>query len=290
MNNYPFQDHVEAFRVLIATFQARGILHYLIGGQARDLLLSKRDITPMALTRDIDFAIMVQDFGQFEGLRMALREVGFEETGLGYRMIWPKSRTMVDLLPFGEISMDDMVHFPPPAFDLSVLGFRELMNELDTCFIDQAQTLSMPIAPLHGIFLLKVISWDDRPEVRGKDLNDLRQILSHYWDFFQDEAYTHHFDIFEVDVESVEGWGARILGRHLGHPLSRSEVLRQRVVGVLAKQVSLVDPPGPMLVRFARESDEGDRNIFYAKELLEQVLLGIDDGWQRPNTSFASNL
>ena len=73
---------MEAFRALITTFELKGLLYYLIGGQARDLLLSKRDITPAALTRDIDFAIMVQDFGQFVGLRIALREVGFEDTGL----------------------------------------------------------------------------------------------------------------------------------------------------------------------------------------------------------------
>jgi predicted nucleotidyltransferase len=278
MNNYPFQQHYEAFKTLIETFEASGIHHYLIGGQARDLLLSQKDIKPISVTPDIDFAVMVQDFGQFEGLRTALFGAGFERTKLPYRLLWPSSRTMIDLLPFGEIAADDVVHFPPPGFDISVLGFHEIGSHLERYYIDEGRTLSIPIAPLHGIFLLKVISWDDRPEIRGKDLKDLKQILAHYWTFYQEEAYDDHLDIFDLEIEPLEGWGARILGRHLAAPLSKSIALKQRVVDILVKQVVMVDPPGPMLLCFALENEDGDRSIVYAIGLLQQVLLGIEDG------------
>ncbi len=281
MNDYPFQQHYAAFKALIETFEASGVHHYLIGGQARDLLLSQKNIKPISVTPDIDFAVMVQDFGQFNGLRKALFGVGFEQTKLPYRLLWPSTRTMIDLLPFGEIANEDVVHFPPPEFDLSVLGFHEISDQLQRYYIDEKRTLSIPIAPLHGIFLLKVISWDDRPEIRGKDLRDLQQILENYWGFYENEAYDEHWDIFEIEVENIEAYGARILGRHLARPLSKSNTLKSRVVGILQKQTDQVDPPSPMLLCFARENWEGDKNITFSKEMLDQVLLGIEDKKER---------
>ena len=276
-NDYPFRHHKKAFQTLIEIFEKHSVVYFLIGGQARDLLLSQRDIHSPALTRDIDFAVMVQDFGQFSAIHAELLSAGFEKTSLSYRILWTESRTMIDLLPFGGIADKDVVHFPPTAFDLSVMGFLEIVEDLERHFIDREETVSIPIAPLHGIFLLKVISWDDRPEMRGKDLGDLGLILNHYWDFFEDEGYDRHLDVFDLKVVHYEAYGARILGRHLAKPLLKSSDLRARFLRILNKQAGMVDPPGPMLLRFSRETWDGERNIAYGKELLDQLLLGIGD-------------
>jgi predicted nucleotidyltransferase len=124
---------------------------------------------------------------------------------------------------------------------------------------------------------LKIISWDDRPEVRQKDLDDLHQILTHYWDFYMEEAYDQHPDIFGHDINNIEGYGARILGRHIANTLSKSPELKTRITGILQRQAALVNPPGPMLLRFARETWDGEKTIEYSQELLDQVLLGLEE-------------
>lgn len=277
MHNYPFGRHIEVFQALTKSFAARGINYYMIGGQARDLLLSQKNIRPISVTTDIDFAIMIYDLGQFAELKEELYAIGFEATRFPYRIRWKKTNTLIDLLPFGSITTAEKVQFEKEAINLSVAGFADLLGALEHCFLDEAQTLSIPIAPLHGIFLLKIISWDDRPEVRQKDLDDLHQILTHYWDFYMEEAYDQHPDIFGHDINNIEGYGARILGRHIANTLSKSPELKTRITGILQRQAALVNPPGPMLLRFARETWDGEKTIEYSQELLDQVLLGLEE-------------
>lgn len=69
MHDYPYQHHTAAFRALTEVFHAFELPYFLIGGQARDLLLSRMQIPAYAKTKDIDFAVMVRDMGQFEQLR-----------------------------------------------------------------------------------------------------------------------------------------------------------------------------------------------------------------------------
>lgn len=276
MHNYPFEQHIELFQALTKVFEAHGIDYYMIGGQARDLLLSQQNIRPISVTVDIDFAIKVYSMGQYHELKNELYAAGFEATKIPYRIRWKTTSTAVDLLPFGSITVDECIRFEEGSIILSVVGFEELLDAREHHFLDKAKTLSIAIAPLHGISLLKFISWDEKREVRQKDLDDLYQILTSYWDFYTDEAYDHHFDIFDPKVKYLEGYGARILGRHIAKSLSEAPYLKNRLIGILLSQSILVDPPGPMLLRFAKETWDGEKTIEYSQELLEQLLLGLE--------------
>jgi predicted nucleotidyltransferase len=280
MFEYPYQHHKEAFRVLAQVFQSFDLPYFLIGGQARDLLLSRMNIPTYAYTKDIDFAVMVRDMGQFEQLRAKLLEVGFEPTkGAQYRLIWTSSHTIIDLLPFGSLADEGIVHFLPPGFDLSVRGFQEVLLALEYAEIDAEKKIRIPIAPLHGIFLLKIIAWSERPDDRGKDLDDMERILHFYWEFCEEEVYERHLDVFGLteDIYDLKGCSARVLGRHLAQLLASSPVLRDEVADVLQREADKMDHPGKMLLKFARTDRDGEQDIGYAKRILDHLVAGLRD-------------
>lgn len=282
MPSYPYQQHTEAFRVLVSIFQSFGLPYFLIGGQARDLLLSRMQIPTYAYTKDIDFAVMVQDMGQYEQLRDQLLASGFEPTKVAqYRLVWAASHTVVDVMPFGELAESGIVHFPPPGFDLSVRGLKEILRTLELIPIDAAETIRIPVAPLQGIFLLKVIAWSERPEHRMKDLDDMERIIHHYWDFCEREVFDTelHMDLFEFEGEDADTqiWGARVLGRHLARMLAGSPGLRDEVIELLAKQADTHQKVGPLLLKFSRSLESDTRDISLGKRMLDHLIAGLRD-------------
>ncbi len=282
MTNYPFQHHTEAFRVLMAVFDTFGLPYFLIGGQARDLLLSRMEIPAYAFTRDIDFAVMVADLGKYEQLRAQLLVSGFEPTKTAqYRLVWSASHTEIDLIPFGGLAPEGVVSFPPPGLEVSVRGLKEVLPALEFVEIDPPDSIRMPVAPLHGIFLLKLIAWSERPDHRMKDLDDMERIIYHYWDFCEREVFDTelHMDLFDLEGEDSDTkvWGARVLGRHLAKLLSGSPKLHEEVMGVLSHQAATHTKVGPLLLKFSRSLESDDRDIDLGKRLLDHLVAGLRD-------------
>ena len=202
LKNYAFTEHVEAFKVLTEVFKSFSVQYYLIGAQARDVYFYQQGIKPNRGTRDIDFAVMMQNMTQYNELKEALNKKGFENTKDPFRLNWSLGETVIDLLPFGQIEEDYTVNFDERDIELSVLGYSELNKELQNFYLDEDQSISIPVTPLHGIFLLKLLSWDDTKPNRDKDLKDLSQILNNYWAFIEDEAYKNHLDLFDDNFKT----------------------------------------------------------------------------------------
>ena len=73
IKDYAFTEHIDAFKILIEVFNSFSIQHFLIGAQARDVHFLQRGIKPIRGTRDIDFAVMVEDGKQYMKLIDALK-------------------------------------------------------------------------------------------------------------------------------------------------------------------------------------------------------------------------
>lgn len=271
--DYAFQEHNEAFTILLDVFKTFAIRYFLIGAQARDVHFLSKDIKPVRGTRDIDFAVMVESQDQYKRLMEALIAKGFKKDLEPYRLIWSNDETIFDLLPFGQIEEDYTVNFDEREIEISVLGYAELNQELQEFYIDEDQSVSVPVSPLHGIFILKLLSWNDKKPGREKDLQDLSQILNTYWEFIEHEAYEKHQDLFDDNFEMGKA-AARILGRHLKSTLNKSEILKQKIYEILKEQSTAVDPPGLMLQKFSQESDKPISTI---KSLLDEILTGINE-------------
>ncbi|HEY9084037.1 MAG TPA: nucleotidyl transferase AbiEii/AbiGii toxin family protein [Vicingaceae bacterium] len=273
LKHYAFSEHATAFKVLTEVFREFSIHYFLIGAQARDVHFYQQGIKPNRGTRDIDFAVMMQDMAGYNELKEALNQKGFENTKDPFRLNWSQGDTVIDLLPFGQIEEDYTVNFDERDLELSVLGYSELNEELQEFYLDEDESVSIPVPPLHGIFLLKLLSWDDTKPDRNKDLKDLNQILNNYWAFVENEAYEKHLDLFDDDF-TMDMAAARILGRHLKATILKSPTLQTNIIRILEEQTNQIDPPGLMLQSFAGENDTSIEEV---KILLDEILKGIKD-------------
>lgn len=274
LKNELFASYREVFLLLQEVFRQHHILYYLIGAQARNLHLVAHHIRPARVTNDIDFAIMVQDTDQYHIIMQALTEKGFEPSaGEPYRLLWKPTDTIVDLLPYGQMAQHHTVRFQDRNIELSVMGFEELQDALEEHYIDADQSVSIPVSPLHGIFLLKLLSWDDKKPDRRKDLDDMYLILRHYWTFVENEAYEQHTDLFHDDFDTQRA-AARILGRHLSAVLKKSAVLYERITRILAEQSTPADEPGLLLQAWGHLSSKDMDTLL---TLLDEIRAGIDD-------------
>lgn len=274
IKEYAFGEHTDAFIKVLEVFNDLSIKFFLIGAQARDVHFYQIGIRIIRKTRDIDFAVMVESKNHYQELMDALLNKGFKPTELPYRILWDNDDTIIDILPFGQLEEDHSISFDERGIELSVLGFKELNDELKEFYLDEDNSVSIPVPPLHGLFILKLLSWDDKKPARKKDLSDMNQILHNYWDFVEDEAYRKHQDLLDDDDFQIIVAAARILGRHLKSTLSKSNVLKEKIVEILDKQAKATDSPGPMLKVFAEEKNKSVEEI---KTLLDAILTGIKE-------------
>ena len=117
---------------------------------------------------------------------------GFNEAQLPYTLRHAEYDIVIDLLPFGEIEQKDTVRFHNRQVDLVVLGFKEILSEVETILLESREVL---VPPLRGIVLLKLISWSDRPEMRSSDLDDIYHIIAVLHDLSFDEIVEQHSEL-----------------------------------------------------------------------------------------------
>ncbi|SDL60019.1 hypothetical protein [Kriegella aquimaris] len=228
--DYSFAHHGEVYKILEEVFTTHHIKYYLIGANARDVQLYKVGIKPARNTADIDFAVMVPDFQKYAMLFDEICRKGFRKTNESYRLLYDKTNTILDLLPYGEIEQDHTVNFDTRDMSLSVLGFKEVGEQAEEVLIKEAG-FSLPTSPVVGLIILKLVSWSDKQD-RTKDLEDISLLLNSGWEFYETEAYESHLDLFNDDFEMTTA-AARIIGRKMKPILALNEKLYQTIINTL---------------------------------------------------------
>lgn len=114
-------------------FKKYGIDYYLVGAVARDVwMMGINKISPRRTTGDIDFAILINDKGIYEMLKLHLVvSEGFNPVKENaFVLIW-NNQFEVDLLPFGAIEDEDgKVSVEGTGFTIvDVPGFNEIYEE-----------------------------------------------------------------------------------------------------------------------------------------------------------------
>ena len=229
----------EVFDLLDDTFKKRGIPYYLIGATAIALELLKDGVKPARGTKDIDFAIMISSKSDYEAFTKELEEKGFTKVSAPWTFLHNGFDVVVDILPFGQIEENYTADFNQRHTDLHVLGLTEVMSEPTYVHIDD---VLVNIPTIHGLIILKLIAWSDRPEERENDLGDILLIISKYYMIMWDYILDNHFDLLEnlgVDGERSQRLvAARILGRESSSILLKSEKVRDRIFMVLEDNLS----------------------------------------------------
>ncbi len=228
------------FQALNRAQQALGCSFCLVGALAKDLwiegILQKH---PSRLTKDIDIAFLAIDYAARQ------KVIDYLTKSEGFRLV-PNSQVgllgpnnyRLDLLPFGPIEENGFVQLPGKNGDLPVHGFEEACKSADLVFWDNQFAFQVLNPP--GIVLLKLISFDDRPDRRGHDLSDIRELATHYFELVSESIYDVHHDLLLLyDENDLHGYplkiGSHLIGRKMAGLLLRNLPLKHRVQGILRR-------------------------------------------------------
>lgn len=231
-------DFLEMLAALERGFKEFHVDFYLVGAVARDVWMTAiNEIPPSRITRDIDFAVFIEDKGIYESLKSYLIEIEhfqpFKENT--FVLLW-QGRMQVDLLPFGNIEDENAkVSFEGTGLtSLNMPGFMEIY-ESGLPEVELEGEHRFKFCTLPGIVILKLIAWEDRPEIRRDDLKDILTILTHFFEMYTDHIYEHHSDLFGDDDFGLNLIAARVMGREMKNIAIRNEKLYERLTNLLEK-------------------------------------------------------
>ena len=158
---------------------------FVVGALARDIAMEILNMPPSPRrTADLDVAIALKDWSQFELLKEHLLKNHFSKGGPKQRFYYEGKDGYndyeIDIVPFGELEADEKVAWPPEGNpEMSVKCFKDVMNIADTVIIDD--TISVKMAPLSGQFLIMFDTWLDRHLLTDKDASDMLYIMDNFY-------------------------------------------------------------------------------------------------------------
>lgn len=275
------KELIELFENLESSFLKFNIDFYIIGGLARDLIITgKYDITIPRATLDVDIALMIPNYEIFNKLKKNLILNDFKEDKTkGYRFYF-KNTIIIDFLPFGGIENSEhtVKIYGKEIHSLNVLGLNELKEYNEILEYDENKSFKVTSIPV--ICILKLISWNDKPYEREKDIDDFTFILSKYSDIYLEEICNNHYDLLKG------GWNndilsPRVLGREIGVILKNTEKSKVVVLDILKQNTKETDSSklGILMSRFNKKSIEENCNI------LIELLKGIEERLQKDENS-----
>lgn len=224
---------------LIPVFQQRGITFYIIGAVARDIILELNHEKSQRVTMDLDIAIAVDHWEDFENLSEDIIALpNFTKDAQQQQRFLYKEKFQVDIVPYGGIKdQNDKIYWPPDkSFAMSVIGFEEAEQNLLTINLDEEITFD--IASLEGVFLLKLFAWNDRFHKTSKDAEDIGFLLNNYFNINRDLSFEEPFNqVYDDDHFTEFKAGATILGMRLNEMLNAGSGVKPKVKALLEEEI-----------------------------------------------------
>ncbi len=251
--------------------------YFLAGAVARDILLTHvHGIDTGVATRDVDFGVAVSGWDQFALVKARLVETGrfkratHAEQRLHYL---PDSRGAgcpVDIIPFGGVEAPPLsISWPPGQHEImSVIGFADAL--VSALPVQITRELTVPVASLQGLALLKLFAWRDRnPETR-KDAQDIALIFRNYIAAGNhDRIYGAEFPVLQAVEFDVDLAGPRLLGADV----------RRTATPVTVMQLQALLSHAPLMERLVTHMADRFRfaedSIDTARRMLDQFTAGF---------------
>ncbi len=265
------QDQLkELLQVVEKVFIKCEIDFYLLGAIARDTWYAKEQIDSRA-TRDVDFAVYISEKKKYdELLEDLISNHGFSEIkDVPFRLQTPFTFN-IDIIPFGEISIDEAV-IPDENWDspIFVNGFEEVFRKATIQVKDEGDDLKFKVATLPAILLLKLIAYDDRHEKRTQDPQDIAQIIENYFEIEKEMIWEEHNDLFDEDSDLIE-IGARVIGREINQIISENKTLKERVLNILSLEEQVQKSMAEAMVHGDLTLDKVEGWLNLIKEEIEE--------------------
>jgi len=266
------QDQLkELLQIVEKVFIQYDVDFYLLGAIARDAWYAKEQIESRA-TRDVDFAVYISEKEKYdEVFGELISNHGFSEIkDVPFRLQTPFTFT-IDIIPFGEISIDDEL-IPDESWDrpIFVNGFEEIFRKATIQVEFECDDLEFKVATLPAILLLKLIAYDDRPEKRTQDPQDIAQIIVNYFEIEKEMIWEEHHDLFDEESELIE-IGARVIGREISEILRENRTLKERVLNILSLEDRVQKNMAEAMVHGDLTLDKVEGWLTLIKEKIEEV-------------------
>lgn len=279
-NKLPLKGLEDLFKALSDKFKEMNVEFFVIGAIARDILfyvIFDAKI-PLRGTGDVDFAVSVKNWDEYERIIKELIRTGDFEKEKDRQRLKYKNKICLDIVPYGKIAdKKQLIKWPPPELSsiMSVAGFQEAYE--GAAEFEIAKDLHIKIASIEGLTVLKIVSWNDRKN--RKDAQDLKTILVSYFALCIGELENIYDEFSDVilDVEGdTERTGIRILGERISRLLHHSPQVHATITSILEAELKKdSDNLAQYMVESRQELDEEySKNIRRIKDLL----LGMDNG------------
>lgn len=228
---------------LIPVFQKLEIKFFVIGATARDIIMELHGEKSGRRTQDIDIAIAVDKWEEFETIEKEIVQLpDFEKDPKQQQRFLYLNDFQLDVVPYGGITTaEDKIFWPPDqSFAMTVLGFQEAEKDLVRVKIDD--TLEIDIVSLVGIFLLKLVAWKDRHHKGNKDADDMGFILLNYLNIHEERAAMKHYEeVYEIKDFTTTKAGAALLGIDINILLSDNEVNKAKLKAIIETELQAAE-------------------------------------------------
>lgn len=114
-------------------------------------------------------------------------------------------------------------------------GLKEMMGE--TVLVSMADNVRFQLAFLDALAVLKLVSWNERPEWRGKDLEDFLYILDKYFDLHSNEIFEDYNYLSNPESYNMKILGAEVMEVKLKSILTTHDPLYSDLYNILDKNI-----------------------------------------------------
>ena len=258
---------------LAKLFKSLDIQFYILGGLARDIHFSVLEIEAVRMTKDLDIAIFVPESDQFDlVINELVKQYGYQKVEENPVVLIHPSGLNVDFIPFNKLSSVDgsMAEFGADFEGFNLKGFYEI--SLASIEAIEIEGVFYNVSTPEAIILLKILAFDDRPDWRGKDLEDIGQLLKYYFDLNTDQIYEDHNDLFDDDpAQKLEEISARVIGRKMAATLKTNDELKKDILSIIGRYLS--DENHAAVIQL---SIELEMETDVVKKIIRQLKTGLE--------------
>jgi len=233
----------ELLEKLTTFFNSINSEFYIIGATARDIIISGiHNQEARRKTADLDIAIAIPDWSMFQEISDLIEKLeDFHKSRKEKQRFYYKRDFKLDIVPFGEIARtDNHIYWPPDeTHAMSVIGFTQVAKH--TLDVDIDGKLTVKIASLPGIFILKLAAWRDRNRVTNKDAEDMAFLISIYLEINMERAAADHYDVFEHEPFTTFIAGATLMARDMKFIIHNDPLILHEFAGILQSEVKQGD-------------------------------------------------
>jgi predicted nucleotidyltransferase len=227
---------LELLRHADAVARNLAVDYCVVGAMARDILLTGVfGLSAGRATRDVDLAVAMQGWREFEAMKARLAETGVfrPDERIAQRLYYLRTAAgrgyPLDLIPFGGVERQgSAIAWPPDgAVVMNVAGYAEVFASAVPVHVEPGFTLC--VATLSGLAILKLVAWSDRGAGDPRDAIDLATLLREYGAAGnEDRLYGAEIGVLEAVGYDFDLAGARLLGVDAGRiaaPSTHAQIL-----------------------------------------------------------------